>query len=73
MAVILQKIGYIGESSGVSIINEEHLEDAYDLAEQLGINCEYSGIAGLAYLLQNKNSLPKNKRILIVNTGRGVI
>ncbi|MEK6973242.1 MAG: PLP-dependent lyase/thiolase [archaeon] len=68
-----KKFGYIGESSGVSIVSEEHLEEAIDMAKQLGVECEPSGIAGLAYLLQNKQRLPKNKRILIVSTGKGVI
>jgi threonine synthase len=36
-----------------------------------GINCEHSGAAGLAYLLENKNKLPKDKKYLVVNTGKG--
>jgi threonine synthase len=41
-----------------------------NLAESQGINCEPSGIAGLALMMQMRNSLPKNKKYLIVNTGK---
>jgi len=41
-----------------------------EIAELQGINCEPSGIAGLALMLQMKDRLPKNKKILVVNTGK---
>lgn len=41
-----------------------------EIAQSQGVNCEYSGIAGLALMLQMKNKLPKNKKMLIVNTGK---
>ena len=40
------------------------------LAESQGVDCEYSGVAGLALMLQIRNKLPKNKKMLIVNTGK---
>jgi cysteine synthase len=66
-----KKFGFVGKDSGVHVVSENSLEKAYNLARSQGINCEYSGIAGLALLLEKKNVIPKNKKILIVNTGKG--
>jgi len=62
--------GFCGPESKVTLIKEEHLEKAISLAESQGINCEPSGISGLALLLQMKDKNPKDKKILIVNTGK---
>ncbi|MDO8428761.1 MAG: pyridoxal-phosphate dependent enzyme [Candidatus Diapherotrites archaeon] len=62
--------GIIGNQSNVYSIQETYLGKALDLAEKNKINCEPSGIAGLALLLQMKNKISKNKKILIINTGK---
>ncbi|MFH1390752.1 MAG: pyridoxal-phosphate dependent enzyme [Candidatus Diapherotrites archaeon] len=62
--------GFCGPESNVHLIKENYLDKAIDIAESQNINCEPSGIAGLALLLQMKNKVPKNKKILIVNTGK---
>ena len=62
--------GYIGKNSNVFTVQEKYLEQAMKIAEKNNIDCEPSGIAGLALLLQLKPKLPKNKKILIVNTGK---
>ncbi|MFH1256543.1 MAG: pyridoxal-phosphate dependent enzyme [Candidatus Diapherotrites archaeon] len=62
--------GFCGKESSVHILNEKFLNEAIGLAETQGINCEPSGIAGLAMLLQMKNKLPKNRKMLVVNTGK---
>jgi len=62
--------GFCGPRSDAHLIKEEFLDKAIDLAEAQGINCEPSGIAGLALMLQMKNKLPKTKKMLIVNTGK---
>ncbi|MBI5227648.1 PLP-dependent lyase/thiolase [Candidatus Micrarchaeota archaeon] len=59
-----------GKMSSVYSVKEKYLDKAIRVAEDNGINCEPSGIAGLALMLQMKNSLPKNKKMLIVNTGK---
>lgn len=64
------KKGYIGPKSSVYIIREEYLNQALNIAKKNKINCEPSGIAGLALLLQMKDKVPKDKKILIVNTGK---
>ncbi len=62
--------GFCGPESNVYLIKEGYLDKAIDLAEKRGINCEPSGIAGLALMLQMKDKLPKNKKMLIVNAGK---
>jgi len=62
--------GFCGEGSNVYLIKEEYLDKALDIAKSQGINCEPSGIAGLAMLIQLKNKIPQDKKILIVNTGK---
>lgn len=62
--------GYCGEESNVRLIKDEFLDQAMEIAESLKITCEPSGIAGLALLLQMKDQIPKDKKILIVNTGK---
>jgi hypothetical protein len=62
--------GYCGPKSDVYLIKEHFLDTAMDIAKDQNINCEYSGISGLALMLQMQNSLPKNKKMLIVNTGK---
>jgi hypothetical protein len=65
-----RQAGFCGLESGVHLIREEFLDRAMEMAESQGVNCEYSGIAGLALMLQMKNNLPRNKKMLIVNTGK---
>jgi hypothetical protein len=62
--------GFCGSASGVHLIKEDQLEEAFRLATNQGINCEHSGIGGLAMLLQMKHDIPKDAKILIVNTGK---
>jgi hypothetical protein len=62
--------GFCGKQSGVYILEEDYLQQAYNVASSQGISCEYSGIAGLAMLLQMKKQIPTSAKILIVNTGR---
>jgi len=62
--------GFCGPRTGIYNIKEKFLDEAMKIAESQGINYEPSGIAGLALMLQVKKSLPKNKKYLIVNTGK---
>lgn len=62
--------GICGPASGVKAVQEEFVDEALALAERQGICCEPSGIAGLALLLQMRHEVPKDERILIVNTGK---
>jgi len=67
-----KKFGYIGKLSNVYLVSEEAIEKAFEILNSQGIRCEHSGAAGLAYFLENKDNLPKDKRYLIINTGRGL-
>ena len=62
--------GFCGPDSDVLLTKESCLDKAIELARSQGINCEPSGIAGLAVMLQMKGILPRNKKMLIVNTGK---
>ena len=62
--------GFCGDKSGIHYIKENYLDQALKIAHSQGIECEPSGIAGLGLMLQIRNSIPKDKKILIVNTGK---
>lgn len=62
--------GLTGEMSEVYNLQEKYLDEAVKIAKEQGLECEPSGIAGLGLLLQIKNKIPKDKKILIVNTGK---
>ena len=62
--------GFCGSESNVILLKEQYLDRAMKLAESQEINCEPSGISGLALLLQMEDTIPKDKKILIVNTGK---
>lgn len=65
-----RQAGFCGSLSDVKIVQEEHLVQAFELAERLSITCEHSAIAGLGMLLQMKDSIPADAKILIVSTGK---
>ena len=62
--------GITGKKSGVYYLQEKYLDQAMEIAQANGVNCEYSGIAGLAIMLQMKRELPRDKKMLIVSTGK---
>ncbi len=65
-----KKSGFCGNKTGIYLVKERYLDEAMKIAESQRIDCEPSGIAGLALMLQMKKKLPKHKKILIVNTGK---
>ena len=67
---LYRQSGYCGLFSDVHIINENCLDEALEIAEKQKVQCEPSSIAGLALMLQMKDSLPRDKKMLIVNTGK---
>lgn len=62
--------GYCGSESDVYLVKENFLDKAMKIAESQGINCEPSGIAGLAMMLQMKGRIKRSRKMLIVNTGK---
>lgn len=62
--------GFCGSDSNVYLVREKFLDEAIELADQQGIKAEPSALAGLALLLQFRNKIPKDKKILIVSTGK---
>ena len=67
---IYRHAGFCGSESNVYLLKENFLEEAMKIADKNKINYEPSGIAGLALLLQMKNKILKDKKILIINTGK---
>ncbi len=62
--------GYCGPESNVHVVKERFLDKALALASRQAISCEPSAIAGLALMLQLQDKLPRDKKILIINTGK---
>ncbi len=60
----------IGNESSINEIDERYINEAIPIAESQNITFEPSGIAGIAMLLQMKDMIPSDKKILIVNTGK---
>ena len=67
---LYRQAGYCGPLSDVHVVEERFLDQALELASSQRIRCEPSAIAGLALMLQMKDSLPLNKKMLIVSTGK---
>jgi hypothetical protein len=66
---LYKQAGYCGSKSDVYVIKEKYLDKAIEIAREQSVDCEPSGVAGLGLLLQFKSRIPRNKKILIVNTG----
>jgi len=67
---VFRNQGCCGELSEVRILEEKFLDEAIKIAKDNNIDCEPSGIAGLGMLLQMRNVVPKDTKIVIVSTGR---
>ncbi len=65
-----KRAGYCGGQSGLYDVREEHIVEAYEYAQGIGLSCEPSGSASLALLFQMKNQIPGDKKILLINSGR---
>ncbi len=62
--------GYCGERTGVYGIEERFIDEALQIAEKNCLSCEPSGISGLALLLQVRDCVPSDAKIIVVNTGK---
>jgi len=67
---LYRQAGYCGSLSDVHIVQERFIDEALTLAKQLNITCEPSAMSGLALMLQLKDSLPRDKKMLVVSTGK---
>jgi len=61
--------GRIGNLSGILEVDENCVEEALEIVKKHAIRSEPSGIAGLALMLQMRDELPKDEKMLIINTG----
>lgn len=64
---------YCWKESKIIEVNEKFIQSAYDILKKNKIASEYSGAAGLWLLYQMQNKIPKNSKILIINTGKAKI
>ncbi len=62
--------GYCGNKSEVHVVREAFIDEALDVAAANEIEAEPSGIAGLALLLQLRDEIPRDAKILVVSTGK---
>ena len=62
--------GSCGPNSNVYVVHEKYIDEAMEIAKENNVACEPSGIAGLALMLQMKSRISKDKKILIVSTGK---
>ena len=67
---VFRSQGSCGTESNVHLVREKFLDEAMKIAKEQGIDCEPSGIAGLGILLQMRNKIPKDAKILIISTGK---
>lgn len=65
-----KKVMSCGSETSVLRVDEKYVYKAAEIAADNNLIFEYSGIAGLALLLQIKESISPDARILIVNTGK---
>jgi len=60
----------VGKNTSIKNLSEEFAIQAVDLGNKLHLNFEPSGLAGLALFLQIKEQIPRDAKILIINTGK---
>lgn len=70
----ISKFGFSGKGTGIYRISEAEIASAYGILRQEAVACEPSSAAGLALYIQKFKAGKINpaKRVLIINTGRGV-
>lgn len=62
--------GYCGQESNVYNLKEKYIDEAIKIINKQNINSESSGLSGLAMLLQLKDKIKKDAKIIIINTGK---
>ena len=60
----------MGNQTAIKQIEERFVLQAIDMANEQNLKFEPSGIAGIALMLQIKQKIPKDAKVLIVNTGK---
>jgi len=60
----------VGKMTDIYFVKEKFVDEAIAIATRLNLTFEPSGMAGLALLLEKKDFIPNDAKILIVNTGK---
>lgn len=66
---LFSRRGFCGKESKVLEISEEFIIKGSEIMKNLKISSEYSGAVGMGMLYQIKNHIPRDSKILVVNTG----
>jgi threonine dehydratase len=61
--------GYCGNKSRIVEISEEFVKEGKRIMGELGIPAEYSGASAMGLLYQIRDQIPKDAKVLVVNTG----
>jgi cysteine synthase len=59
----------LGSASGIFPVDETYIQEALAIAKKHNINTEESGVAGLALFLGMRRRIPRDEKVLVVNTG----
>jgi hypothetical protein len=62
--------GVCGTETSIRYLDDHFVNSAIGIAQQHSIVCEPSGIAGLGMLLEMKDEIDRDSKIVIVNTGK---
>lgn len=62
--------GWCGEKSGIVEVEESSILDAYRILTDQGIPVEHSAVAGLAALLEMRDQVAPDDKLLVVSTGK---
>lgn len=65
-----KKDSLISDKSSIVEVSSKYSSEALELVNDFKIDSEPSGIAGLAWFLENKENFSPDEKVLIVNTGR---
>ncbi|MFC2129863.1 PLP-dependent lyase/thiolase [Bacteroidota bacterium] len=68
--ILKNEYSCIGRRTGFYYVKENFVQTALEIASNQNLRFEPSGMGGLALLLQMKDTIPKDAKILIVNTGK---
>ncbi len=71
----LVRSDFTGRGTAKASVSEERIQEAHHILTQNKIEAEASAAAGLALYLERfaRGLVPKDKRVMIVNTGKGLV
>jgi threonine synthase len=70
----MHSLSFTGDNTGVYKVSDDMINQAHKVLTETGFETEHSGSAGLALYLQrlDEGKINPRKKVLIINTGRGI-